>query len=245
MPVFFVQHCRIYRCFKSDLFSQNENTALFQSDINRLNTWSETWDLKFNTSKCCIFHFGRPNIKSPYKIKDMLLQNKHQEKDLGILFTDNFKFNDHMNMTIKKANRQLCTIARVLKHKNPKIIVLLYKSFVRPFLEYNSIIWSPYTNTYVQKFEKIQEKMCNLMNGMRSLSYQQKLAKLRLQSLQTRRIRYQLCFMFEMKHRLNFALKISFKKTRTEELEVGLISTNLFFLRQEQNTVKTFSFAQL
>ena len=44
--------------------------------------------------------------------------------------------------------------------------------------------------------------MCNLISGMKSLSYRQKLTKLRLQSLHARRIRHQLCFMFKMKHRL-------------------------------------------
>ena len=48
---------RIYRCFMSDLLSQNENTDYFQSDINSIQSWSETWDLNFNTSKCCVLHF--------------------------------------------------------------------------------------------------------------------------------------------------------------------------------------------
>ena len=33
------------------------------------------------------------------------------------------------------------------------------KSFLRPFAEYNSAIWSPYTKTCVQKAERIQEKI--------------------------------------------------------------------------------------
>ena len=144
---------RIYRCFKSDLISQSENADSFQSDINSIHSWSETWDLNFNISKCCVLHFGRPNVRSAYKIKDMLLKSKHQEKDLGIIFTDKFKFKDHMDAVINKANRHLGIIARVFKYKNPQTIAPLYKSFVRPLLEHNSIIWSPYTNTYIHKLE--------------------------------------------------------------------------------------------
>ena len=60
-------------------------------------------------------------IVSSIKIKDMPLDSKHQEKDLGILFSDNSKFSDHMDLIINKANRQLGIIARVFKVKNQKI----------------------------------------------------------------------------------------------------------------------------
>lgn len=55
----------------------------------------------------------------------MLLKSKHQEKDLGTLFTDKFKFNYHMDVLINKTSRQLGIIARVFKYKDAKIIVLL------------------------------------------------------------------------------------------------------------------------
>ena len=52
------------------------------------------------------------------RINDSRLETKHQEKDLGILFTTKFKFNKHMDAVISKANRQLGIITRVFKHKN-------------------------------------------------------------------------------------------------------------------------------
>lgn len=192
----------------------------FQSDINGIYSWSKTWDLHFNTSKCCVLHFSRLNIKSSYKINDSQLKSKCQEKDLGILFSARLKFNEHMDAIISKANRQLGIITRVFKQKNPQTIIPLYKSFVRPFLEYNSIIWSPYSKTYIQKVERLQEKMCNLLGNLRSLPYKEKLIKLKLQSLRARRIKHQLAFMFKMKHELidlrfdSFFLENKYKKTR-------------------------------
>ena len=55
---------RVYRIFKSDLPNQLNNGILFQNDINALVSWSKTWDLNFNTTKCCILHYGRQNIKN-------------------------------------------------------------------------------------------------------------------------------------------------------------------------------------
>ena len=48
---------------------------------------------------------------------------------------------------------------------------------VRPILEYNSVIWSPYTKKYTKKIEKIQMKICKLIQNFQDGSYQQKLKK--------------------------------------------------------------------
>ena len=131
-----------------------------------------------------------------------------------------FKFNDHIDSILNRANRQLGLIARVFKQRNSKTIIPLYTSYVRPLLENNSIIWSPYTKLYVQKIERIQEKMCNLIGDLRSLTYQEKLRKLKLQSLRARRIKHQLIFMYKMKYKFidlcfdDFFQENNFKKTR-------------------------------
>ena len=86
---------RIYRSFKSDSLSQPQNNILFQSDIDALFNWSTKWDLHFNSSKCCVLHFGRSNNQAYYSINVIPLVKKGQEKDLGIIFSTNFKFDQH------------------------------------------------------------------------------------------------------------------------------------------------------
>ena len=211
---------RIYRCFKPDTGSQLRNRILIQEDINALTAWSKLWDLNFNTTKCCILHFGRSNEKAVYKINDQVITNKYNEKDLGILFSVNLKFDEHIDSIVKKANQQLGIIARVFKGRNYKTILPLYKTFVRPFLEYNSVIWSPYTKKNDYKLEKIQIKMFNLIKGFRSLSYLDKLKKANLSSLRARRIQHQLLIMYKMINKIidlefdDFFKMNNFNKTR-------------------------------
>ena len=152
---------RIYRSFKSDTTSQCENSTLFQDDINALTNWSKIWDLKFNIHKCCILHFGRSNIRSDYIINGFPLKSKNQEKDLGLLFSVNFKFDHHIDSIVRKANQQLGIISRVFKNKNSQTILPLYKTFVRPFLEYNSVIWSPYTIQNDKKLKEYKKRCVN------------------------------------------------------------------------------------
>ena len=62
--------------------------------------------------------------------------------------------------------------------------------------------------------------MCNLISGLRSLTYQEKLRKLKLHSLRARRIKHQLMFMFKMKYNFidlsydSFFQENTYKKTR-------------------------------
>ena len=130
-------------------------------------------------------------IQSAYKINNNPLKCKSSERDLGVLFSTNLKFKEHVDSVYSKANRQLCIIALVFKQKNLETVVPLYKSLVRPHLEYNSLIWSPWMKNYVSKLEEIQ-KICNMTKGNRSLSYKGKLKKCKLHSLQARRIKHQL-----------------------------------------------------
>ena len=47
-------------------------------------------------------------------------------KDLGLLLSTNFKFNNHIDAMISEANRQLGVIARVFRLKNSQTIIPLY-----------------------------------------------------------------------------------------------------------------------
>ena len=188
--------------------------------MNALADWSKKWDLKFNISKCCVLHFGRLNPKETYKIDGRSVDSRSQEKDLGVLFSDNFKFDDHMDIIIKKANQKLGIISHVFKYKDSKVWIPLYKAFVRPYLEYNSVIWSPNTKKYDDKIEKIQMKMLRLMSCFKKLSYQEKLKETKLLSLHARRIQHQLLIMYKMKNKLidlrfeDFFRKHTYSKTR-------------------------------
>ena len=111
---------------------QTQNCELVQTDIDAITNWSLRWGMNFNTSKCCVLHFGRSNMKLQYKLADCKLQKKSRERDLGVLFSVNLKFDQYVDEIVAKANRQLGIIVKVFKVKNPKNIVPLYKTFVRP-----------------------------------------------------------------------------------------------------------------
>ena len=68
--------------------SQQDREA-FQDMLNRLETWSQEWQLLFNRSKCKVMHFGKDNTRQEYTMGDQVLESSKQ----GVLIDDNLKPN--------------------------------------------------------------------------------------------------------------------------------------------------------
>jgi len=66
-----------------------------------------------------------------------------EEKDLGILITDNLKPSKQCQLAYSKV-KALGLIGRAISYRNKDILVRIYKTLVRPHLEYSVSEWSHY-----------------------------------------------------------------------------------------------------
>ena len=80
---------------------------------------------------------------------------------LGVTITKTFNFRSHIKMAISKANRRW-NLLRLLSGTNwgckPKIIMQLYKQYVRPVLEYGAIAFLSAPKTTLEKIQLVQNK---------------------------------------------------------------------------------------
>ena len=65
----------------------------------------------------------------------------------------------------------------------------LYKSLVRPHLEYAQEVWQPYLKKHSILMEKVQRRATKLIPEFKKLKYEQRLAILNLPTLKYRRLR--------------------------------------------------------
>ena len=65
----------------------------------------------------------------------------------------------------------------------------LFKSLVRPHLEYASVIWSPYLKKDKIAIENVQRRATKRVRSISDLSYTGRLKKIGMPSLEYRRIR--------------------------------------------------------
>ena len=67
-----------------------------------------------------------------------------QEKDLGVIISSNLKVGDQCLETRNRAKKILGIINCNVVYKSKEVISKLYKSYVRPALEYCAQVWAPH-----------------------------------------------------------------------------------------------------
>ena len=65
----------------------------------------------------------------------------------------------------------------------------LYPVLVRPLIEYCVEVWSPHMQKHIDLLEGVQKRATKLVPELRSMTYEKRLEKLGLTSLEDRRIR--------------------------------------------------------
>ena len=175
-----------------------EDIKAIQEDIDTLGRWSEKWQMKFHPKKCKTLHLGYNNERKKYKINGIQIEDVTEEKDLGIIISEDMKQRKHIAEIVKRANKLLGMIRRSITCKNIQVIMNLYKSLVRPILDYGSAIWNPYLKQDIIKLEKVQRRATKIISHIRNLPYRERLRRCNLMTLEERRRRYDLIEMFKI-----------------------------------------------
>ncbi len=126
------------------------------------------------------------------------LESVHCVKALGVTITSNLKFCQQYKEAAGKANRMLGFIRRNFSFRNKDILLPLYNSLVRPHLEYAMQFWSPHLAKDIAKLEAVQLRATKMIPSLRNKSYEERLARLNLFSLEKRRLRGKLVECFKI-----------------------------------------------
>ena len=85
-----------------------ESGSKLQGDIEKIKNWCDKWSMSLNSSKCKVMHFGRGNPEREYYIgsgeERVLLEKTEAEKDLGIIISNDGKYNRQAMKAINQAN---------------------------------------------------------------------------------------------------------------------------------------------
>ena len=122
-----------------------------------------------------------------------------------MLVTDNLKWSSHINHIHSVASHLSYIVLRAFSTKNIWTLLKIYVTYIRPKLEYNSSVWSPYLKKDIKLIESVQKRFtrnvfirCNLPFN----SYVDRLTKLGIKSLEYRRLEFDLILMYKISHNL-------------------------------------------
>ena len=172
-----------------------------KSDIEKVIAWSEKWDLPLNQKKCRI-------LTTNSEESGLLFEPCAEIKDLGVIMTNDFKQAKQCQHAANKARCQLFRIKSTLANRDKEIFLPIYKTIVRPHLEYCVQAWSPHLTKDIDILEKVQWLATRMIAGQKGKSYKERLTDLNLFSLGRRRLRGDLIETFKI---INEKTDISFE----------------------------------
>ena len=147
------------------------------------------------------------------------------EKDLGVFIDHKLSFKNHVAQVTAKANKVVGVIWRSFDYLSEDLFLQLYKSLVRPLLEYGHSVWQPYQKTLCAAVEDVQRRATKLLPSISNKSYPERLAALRLPSLEHRRARGDMIDLFKYVHCIykvqNPMFELAdYKSTRGHQLKI-------------------------
>ncbi len=171
-----------------------------QKDLNKVYEWSIIWQLPISTGKCSVFVMGGSHDGALYKLGSSDLPTVEEVVDLGINFTGKCIFSNHCFKIATKAARRAAAIHRAFKTKDASFLTHLFTVYVRPMLEYATTIWSPYLIKDIDIIESVQRRYTKRIPAVKNLSYTDRLFELNLESLEYRRLIFDMTLGHQILH---------------------------------------------
>src|SRR6267154_4896311 len=153
---------------------------MLKVDLKSLCQWSEDWQMLLNVDKREVMHFGANSSKETDSISNTVLKEVEDEKDLGVIVQNNLKVSEQCSKVVQTANRVLGMISRTSQNKSKEIIIPLYKSLVRPHLEYCVQVWRLHLIKDIQLIENVQHRATRMIYELHGQTYNQRLIGVKL-----------------------------------------------------------------
>jgi len=184
-----------------------EDAEKFQRDLKSVYEWAEESNMKFNGDKFQLLRYGEDEtLKQSTAYTDCngnAIEVKTSAKDLGIQMSSDASFAEHIMSVVQSASQMSGWVLRTFYTRERQPMLILYKTLILSKLDYCSALWNPHGSAYlVDKIETVQRSFTRKIASMDGLNYWERLQTLRLYSVQRRRERYMIMYVFKVLHRL-------------------------------------------
>jgi len=120
--------------------------------------------------------------------------------DLGVILSSDLSFSKHINQQYSKARGRSAIILKCFQSRDSQLLFRAFTVYVRPILEYCCNVWSPYRLGDIRKLESVQRQFTKKLGGLKDLAYSDRLKCLKADSLEMRRVKFDLSMYYNILH---------------------------------------------
>ena len=135
------------------------------SDLSVISEWGMQNLVSFNASKTQSLHITTRRIVTPLTVRfgDSELSPSSSLDILGISFSPDLSWKDHIISLAKSASRKLGVLTRFRRFFTPPQFYSLYRGQIRPCMEYCSHVWGG--SPHVALLDKIERRALRIINA--------------------------------------------------------------------------------
>ena len=177
--------------------------SALQGDLEAIYKWATDNNMSFNSNKFELLRRGLDTtLKACTSYTDSdgsVISDKMHVKDLGILMSADCTFCGQINKMCQSAKNMCSWILRTFESRCSNLMLTLWKTLVISILDYCSQLWCPTLKGEIQQIEELQKNFTRKIHmENRCDDYWDRLASLHLYSLERRRERYRIIYVWKI-----------------------------------------------
>ena len=158
-----------------------------ESDLRDTLDWGSKWLVDFNAGKTQVVSFDQSNNTGAIDVKmdRSVLEEIPSFKMLGLTFSSKLDWRSYIISIVKTASKKIGALVRSMKFLSAEVALYLYKSAIRPWMEYCCHVWACVPNCYLELLDKLQKRICrtagpSLAASLEPLAHRRNVASLSL-----------------------------------------------------------------
>ena len=181
--------------------SSVQDCELLQSDLQRIYDWAKQSNMSFNGNKFELLRYSVKSDTIPYvymSSESTAIPEKDKTTDLGVIMSSSAEFKDNVSHVAARGRQQMGWVLRIFITRERRPLMTLYRAVVLPILEYCCQLWCPTSVGMIREIEAVQRTFTSRIAGFEHLDYWERLRKLKLYSLERRRERYIIIYIWKI-----------------------------------------------
>ena len=184
----------------------NTSAEILNHDLTKISEWAYRWKMSFNpdpSKQAQEILFSNKVMKTNHPniiFNGNTVQKSANQKHLGLILDEKLTFNDHITSKLTTVNKLTSTLRKLYHYMPRDSLVTIYKSFIRPHLDYADVIFDKPSNaTFSNRIESAQYNAALAITGtIRGTSKEKLYEELGFETMKDRRWFRRLCCFYKI-----------------------------------------------